>query len=104
MPSTKKKRSKGSAPPRPALQAMALCGGEATAREVMEIWESHGLSGFVRFKDGCVSNCRADNLAWVHLVDALRNPDWKVDWDMDLNAEQVEFVNANRTNFVALLT
>lgn len=43
---------------------------------------------FIRFLDGNVANTAVSNLVYVSLRDALNNLDWKVDWDMNLTAEE----------------
>jgi len=48
---------------------------------------------FVRFLDGDTLNCHVENLQYVPLKAALEHiDDWKVDWDMDLSAEEVALV------------
>ena len=72
----------------------------AEANEIIAIWNKK--SCFVRFVDGNIDNCRADNLEWCLLVTAMENIDWKVDWDADLSEDQIDFVKANSANFAYL--
>ena len=72
------------------------------ANKIMGIWRKQPC--FVRFVDGDTTNCAASNLEWVDLIDAMKNSDWTVDWDMHLSRKQTEFVRANHMNFVYLLS
>lgn len=54
---------------------------------------------FIRFLDGDRSNCSAKNLSMCSPYEAFSNPDWVVDWDMDLTDDEIEFVRANMSNF-----
>ena len=49
--------------------------------------------GFIRFLDGTTTNCKADNLLFVSLRDALDHIDeWTVDWDIDLTLKEIYLV------------
>lgn len=56
----------------------------------------------IRFLNGDKLCCHVNNLKWVKLVDALRNPDWVVDWDIDLTKKEKKLVLDNMQNFASL--
>ena len=51
---------------------------------------------FIRFIDGNIQNCNFLNLTYESPDDVLvknwANPDWRVDWDMDLSDDEVQIV------------
>jgi hypothetical protein len=57
-------------------------------------WAKQGM--FIRFIDGDVQNCNHLNLACERPGDVLiknwANPDWRVDWDMELSDDEVQIV------------
>ena len=59
---------------------------------IMSKWRAQGH--FIRFIDGNVANCSVRNLCYVSLKDAMEHIDeWKVDWDMNLTADEVALVH-----------
>lgn len=47
---------------------------------------------YIRHKNGDTLDNRVENLEWVHIKDAFRNLQWKVDWVCYLNNEEIKFV------------
>lgn len=73
-----------------------------TVRTIRDKWheQTKPFRGyFIRFLDGDCSNCCADNLNYCSPHDAFSNPDWKVDWDLDLTSDEIAFVRTNMGNF-----
>lgn len=62
-------------------------------KAILAIWRRQGM--FIRFRDGNPTNCAISNLVKVSGVDAMKHMEWKVDWDMDLDAEQIACVRTN---------
>ena len=61
-------------------------------RSIMRSWARM----FIRFIDGNTQNCNLLNLTGESPDDVLvknwANPDWRVDWDMDLSDDEVQIV------------
>jgi hypothetical protein len=58
-----------------------------TTMSILRKWREQRQ--FIRFLDGDVTNSAVSNLEFVSLRDALDHlEEWKVDWDMDLTAEE----------------
>lgn len=58
---------------------------------ILAKWREQG--SFIRFKDGDTKNCRADNLEWVSIKDAMDNfHTWTTDWDMNLTRREKRVV------------
>ena len=61
----------------------------------MQKWREQGC--FVRFIDGDTLNCAIANLEYVSLKEAMQHiDDWKVDWDMNLSASEIELVKTQQ--------
>ena len=70
--------------------------------EILDIWRAQ--QHFIRFVDGNKSNCSITNLEWCKPAAAMRNINhWAVDWDMNLTAEQIEFVRLNHEEIALFL-
>ena len=57
---------------------------------------------FIHFIDGNTANCSSVNLAYVNPYYAFKNPNWVVDWDMNLTEEEIQYVLAHMDNFATL--
>ena len=79
----------------------------AIIERIMSKWAEHPQSVtrksgcFIRFIDGDKGNCAASNLAYCTPHDAFTHPDWVVDWDLNLDAGEVDIVRLNMHNFAA---
>ena len=62
-------------------------------RSIIGKWRHQASMGFIRFLDGTTTNCKANNLLFVSLRDALDHIDkLTVDWDIDLTLKEIYLV------------
>ena len=76
-------------------------------KSIRTIWynqtkDSNGY--FIRWLDGNTLNNNVTNLCYCSPIDAFSNPDWMVDWNLDLSTKQTIFVKDNISNFAMLYT
>ena len=73
-------------------------GRDDLVESILKIWEEQGA--FILSIDGNPANCAMSNIKRVDLAVALRHhDDWKVNWEMNLTAEQVAFVHKHNQYF-----
>jgi MYND finger len=83
----------------------APSGREELVDSILDAWNIQigSPASFILFVDGNIGNCSLANLKRVDLGVALRHVhDWKVDWDMYLNEEQVAYVREHSRFFSKL--
>lgn len=85
----------GSRPPAPR-------GKEDMVNDIVDVWKRRG-GVFILYIDGNPGNCALRNIKRVDLAVALKKGEkWKVDWDMHLTSEQIDYVRQNSNYFRSL--
>jgi hypothetical protein len=78
-------------------------GSNQMVASIIDKWMEQWMFVRTGVQDGNPTNFSPSNCTFVTLEEALRHPDWKVDWDMNLSAEEAEYVQNHMTYFLAII-